>query len=135
MTAALSSHLEPYFSAWNAHDPDGVAAALTEGGTYTDPTVIGSPLAREQIAEHARALFTAFPHLTIEVLSTQRAADGTEVARWLMRGTNTGPLHGQFPTGRCVALAGVDVITVTDGKIGSVQGYFDRQGMAEQLGL
>ena len=52
-----------------------------------------------------------------------------------MRGTNTGPLRGQFPTGRGVALAGVDVITLADGKIGSVQGYFDRQTMAEQLGL
>ena len=56
MTAALSSQVEPYFRAWNAHDPDGVAAALAEGGTYTDPTVTGSALTAAQVAEHARAL-------------------------------------------------------------------------------
>jgi len=44
MTTALSFQVEPYFRAWNAHDPDGVAAALADGGTYTDPTVTGSPL-------------------------------------------------------------------------------------------
>lgn len=134
MITTLSSQVEPYFRAWNTHDPEGVAAALADGGTYTDPTVTGSPLTGAQIAEHARALFTAFPDLTFEVLSAQHA-DGTQVARWLMRGTNTGPLRGQFPTGRCLALPGVDVITVTGGKIGSVQGYFDRQTLAEQLGL
>jgi len=135
MTAILSSQLESYFRAWNTHDPEGVAAALADGGTYTDPTVTGSPLTGAQIAGHARALFTAFPDLSFEVLSSQHAASGTEVARWLMRGTNTGPLRGQVPTGRGVTLAGVDVITVTAGKIESVQGYFDRQTMAEQLGL
>jgi predicted ester cyclase/heme-degrading monooxygenase HmoA len=144
-TAALSSPVEPYFRAWNTHDPDGVAAALAEGGTYTGPTITGAPLTGAQIADHARALFTAFPDLTFEVLGSQRVANGTEVAQWLMRGTNTGPLRGLFQTGRSaalpgvtgrsLALPGVDVITVTDGKIGSVQGYFDRQTMAEQLGL
>ena len=145
ITASLSSPAEPYFRAWNTHDPDGIAAALAEGGTYTDPTISGAPLTGAQIAGHARAVLTAFPDLSFEVLGSQRVANGTEVVRWLMRGTNTGPLRGLFQTrrsvalpgvtGRSLALPGVDVITVADGKIGSVQGYFDRQTMAEQLGL
>jgi steroid delta-isomerase-like uncharacterized protein len=135
MTAALSTQAESYFRAWNTHDPDGVAAALAEGGTYTDPIVTGPALSGTRIVEHACALFTAFPDLSFEVLSAQRGADGTEMARWLMRGTNTGPLLGQFPTGRALALAGVGLISVTDGEIESVQGFFDRQTMAEQLGL
>jgi steroid delta-isomerase-like uncharacterized protein len=135
MITALPSQVEPYFKAWNAHDPDGVAAALADGGTYTDPTVTGSPLTGAQIAEHARALFTAFPDLNFEVLSSQPAGHGTQVAQWLMRGTNTGSLRGQFPTGRGVALAGVDVITLDSRQIRSVQGYFDRQTLAEQLGF
>jgi heme-degrading monooxygenase HmoA/ketosteroid isomerase-like protein len=145
ITASLSSLAEPYFRAWNSHDPDGIAAALAEGGTYTDPTISGAPLTGAQIAGHARAVLTAFPDLSFEVLGSQRVANGTEVVRWLMRGTNTGPLRVLFQTGRSVALPGVtgrslalpgvDVITVADGKIGSVQGYFDRQTMAEQLGL
>ena len=90
------------------------------------------------LAEHVRALLAAFPDLNFEVVSCQPAdvgTDGTMVVQWLMRGTNTGSLRGLFPTGRTVALPGVDVITIRDGEIRSVEGYFDRQTMAEQLGL
>jgi SnoaL-like polyketide cyclase len=62
-------------------------------------------------------------------------ADGTMVVQWLMRGTNTGPWNGQPPTGRVMAVRGVDVFTVKAGKITSAEGYFDRQGLAEQLGF
>jgi steroid delta-isomerase-like uncharacterized protein len=137
MPAPALTQAAAYFEAWNARDAGAVTAALADGGTYADPTT-ESPLAGPALAEHARALFAAFPDLNFEVVSCQPAdagADGTMVVQWLMRGTNTGPLRGQFPTGRTVALAGVDVITITDGEIRSVEGYFDRQTMAEQLGL
>jgi predicted ester cyclase len=129
---------EAYFGAWNAHDPDAVSAAFTKGGTYVDPTVSGSPLCGSALAEHARALFIGFPDVRFEVLGIQPengGADGAVAARWQMRGTNTGPLGRMAPTGRLVALRGVDVITFTCGKIGSVEGFFDRQTRAEQLGL
>ncbi len=127
----------PYFEAWNAHDAEAVTAALADGGTYADPTT-ESPLAGPALAGHVRALCAAFPDLNFEVVSSQPAdagADGTLVVQWLMRGTNTGSLRGLFPTGRTVALPGVDVITISGGQIRSVEGYFDRQAMAEQLGL
>lgn len=55
MTAAPSSLplVEPYFAAWTARDPDAVAAAFAEGGSYTGPTVTGPPLTGTAIAEHA----------------------------------------------------------------------------------
>ena len=137
MSAPALTQAAPYFQAWNAHDAGAVTAALADGGTYADPTT-ESPLAGPALAEHVRALFAAFPDLNFEVVSCQPAdagADGTMVVQWLMRGTNTGPLRGLFPTGRTVALPGVDVITIRDGEIRSVEGYFDRQTMAEQLGL
>jgi hypothetical protein len=39
MTAAPSSLplVQPYFAAWTARDPEAVAAAFTEGGTYPRP--------------------------------------------------------------------------------------------------
>jgi steroid delta-isomerase-like uncharacterized protein len=140
MTALLDSPslVERYFGAWNARDPGAVAAAFAAGGTYTDPTVGGPPLAGTAIAEHARALLAAFPDLSFEVLGGQPAGgqpNGTVVAQWLMRGTNTGPWNGQPPTGRTVTVRGVGVITGTDGQVTSAEGYFDRQGLAEQLGF
>jgi len=137
MTAPPSSLLlvEPYFDAWNVRDPEAVAAAFAEGGTYTDPTVTGPPLTGTAITEHARALVTAFPDLSFEILGGHLANGGQVITRWLLRGTNTGPWNGQPPTGRPVAVLGVDVLTVTAGKITSVEGYFDRQRVAEQLGF
>jgi SnoaL-like polyketide cyclase len=90
-----------------------VTTAVADGGTYADPTT-ESPLAGPALAEHVRALLTAFPDLNFEVVSCQPAdvgTDGTMVVQWLMRGTNTGSLRGLIPTGRTVTLPGVDVIT------------------------
>ena len=85
-----------------------------------------------------RALLTAFPDLRFEVLGGQPAdgqATGTVVAQWLMRGTNTGPWNGQPPTGKTVTVRGVGVSAGADGQVTSAEGYFDRQGLAEQLGF
>ena len=137
MTAPPSSLplVEPYFDAWNARDPEAVAATFAEGGTYTDPTVTGPPLTGAAITEHARALLTAFPDLSLEILSGHPADGGQVTAQWLLHGTNTGMWNGQPPTGQPVAMRGVDVFGLTAGKITSVEGYFDRQTMAEQLGF
>lgn len=132
------SLVQRYFDAWNARDPDAVAAAFAADGTYTDPTVGGPPLTGTAIAEHARALMTAFPDLTFEILGGQSArgqANGTTVAQWLMHGTNAGPWNGQPPTGRTVTLPGVGVMAGVDGQVTSAEWYFDRQGLAEQLGF
>jgi steroid delta-isomerase-like uncharacterized protein len=133
------TQVDPYFIAWNARDADGVVAAFAEGGTYTDPAVTGPPLSGAAIAEHVGALFTAFPDLTLEMLSVQLlngdASDCTVVVRSLMRGTNTGSLGGWSPSGCSVALPGAEFISLANGKITSVDRYFDRQTMAEQLGF
>ena len=137
MTAISGSLMEAeaYFGAWNAHDPEAVAATFTEGGTYTGPTVRGHPLTGTAITEHARALLTAFPDLTFEIVGAHPAGGRQVMTQWVMHGTNTGPWNGQPPTSHSVAVQGVDVLTVTAGKITSAEGYFDRQAMAEQLGF
>jgi steroid delta-isomerase-like uncharacterized protein len=137
MPAPALTGSAPYFEAWNAHDAGAVTAALADGGTYADPTTEGQ-LAGPALAEHACALFAAFPDLSFEVAGSQpgdAGEEGTMMVQWLMRGTNTGLWNGQQPTGRPVAIRGVNVFTVTGGKITSVEGYFDRQTLAEQLGF
>ena len=137
MAAPLDSPstAERYFDAWNACDPQAVAAAFAEDGTYTDPAVTGPPLTGTAVAEHARALLTAFPNLTFEILGSQPADDGRVITQWLAGGTNTGPWDGQPPTGRRLAMRGVDVVTIQGGQIRSAERYYDRQAMAEQLGF
>lgn len=123
-----------YFDMWNRRDPEAIAATFAEGGTYTDPN---SPegLSGRAIAEYAAGLFAAFPDLSFDVLDHHATGDGTVAARWLMRGTNTGPFRGSPPTGATVALPGADFISVEGDKVRSVEGYFDRSTFVEQLGL
>ena len=123
-----------YFDAWTHRDADGIIAAFTEGGTYSDPSV-GQGISREATANYARGLWDAFPDLTFEIISNAETEPGTVVAQWLMRGTNTGSLQGLPPTGRAVAVPGADFIKVERDKIRSVQGYFDSRAVPEQLGL
>lgn len=59
------------------------------------------------------------------------------VLQWRMRGTNSGaPLPGApAATGGTVDLPGVDVVSLAEGRIVDVVGYFDQKTFVEQLGL
>ena len=93
---------QSYFDAWNRRDPEAIVATFAEGGTYTDPNV-PEGLRDRAIGEYAAGLFTAFPDLSFDIISPHATGDGTVAARWLMRGTNTGPLRENPPTGATVA--------------------------------
>jgi steroid delta-isomerase-like uncharacterized protein len=123
-----------YFDAWIRRDADGIIAAFTEGGTYSDPTA-GQGLSRNATADYARGLWDAFPDLTFEIISKAQTGPEAVAAQWIMRGTNTGSLQGLPPTGRSVELPGADFIQVEADKVRSVQGYFDSRALPEQLGL
>jgi steroid delta-isomerase-like uncharacterized protein len=123
-----------YFDAWNRHDAAAVAASFAPDGTDTDPTA-GPGLKPEATAAYAAALFTAFPDLVFDLDAIHAVDDRAVVGRWVMRGAQTGTLRDIPPTGRRVALPGVDVLTVASEGIASVVGYFDRQTPLEQLGL
>jgi steroid delta-isomerase-like uncharacterized protein len=126
--------VESYFDAWNRRDAEALIATFEEGGTYSDPAA-GQGLAGQAIAAYAKSLWSGFPDLAFDIQSAGRTEQGVVAARWLMRGTNTGSFRGLPPTGRAVALAGVDFIEVKGDKIQSVQGYFDTRVVPEQLGL
>jgi steroid delta-isomerase-like uncharacterized protein len=126
--------VQGYFDAWNRHDPEAIAATFVQGGTYTDPNA-PEGLSGRAIAEYSSDLFAAFPDLLFDLVSHSSTDDEVVAARWVMRGTNTGPLRGNPPSGGTVVLPGADFIAVEGDKIRSVQGYFDRSTFVEQLGL
>jgi steroid delta-isomerase-like uncharacterized protein len=135
VTVIVEDTVDRYFEAWNHHDPPSVVRALIDGGTYTDPTIVGAPLSGDALAAHVQDLLDGFPDLSFEIVQVAAPTDSVVLARWLMRGTNLGSFRGAPPSGREVSLEGIDAITLTDGGLASVEGYFDRQTMAEQLGL
>ncbi len=111
-----------YFDAWNRHDPEAIAATFVQGGTYTDPNA-PEGLSGRAIAEYSSDLFAAFPDLLFDLVSHSSTDDEVVAARWVMRGTNTGPLRGNPPSGGTVVLPGADFIAVEGDKIRSVEIY------------
>jgi steroid delta-isomerase-like uncharacterized protein len=112
-----------------------VPAALTDGGTYEDPTT-GGPLAGDALAANVAGVLAGFPDVHFDVVSVSTNGD-TASAQWRMRGTNTGPLPGGPATGGTLDLPGADFFTydAEADKISSVVGYFDTATMLAQLGL
>ena len=98
-----------------------MAELVTDDIVWEDPALPGAGARhRRRAGVHARGVGrvprpafdeTDPPHLTV---------GGDEVAwRWRMRGTNTGRLDppGFAPTGRAMAIEGVDLWTMRDGRI------------------
>jgi len=61
-------------------------------------------------------LHTAYPDLRFTVDDLVAEADRV-VIRWTMRGTNTGPMFGQPPTGQSVEQTAIVIFGIAGGKI------------------
>ena len=82
-----------------------------------------------------RNLFRAFPDFSFEVLDI--VASGEQAAvRWRATGTFSGPaqFEGLSPTGARVELEGIDLLTISDGKIRQNLAYTNSTEMGRQLG-
>ncbi|MFF5018978.1 nuclear transport factor 2 family protein [Streptomyces sp. NPDC001165] len=108
-----------YFEAWNATDADAlakaVAAAWSEGGTYTDP--LADVRGHEQIVAVIQAAHEQFPGFEFRLAGD---VDGNHhIARFGWELVSTA--DGSAP------VAGSDVVTLDeDGRITSVLGFLDR---------
>jgi steroid delta-isomerase-like uncharacterized protein len=79
-------------------------------------------------------LLRAFPdlHLTVE----DQLVEGDRVAfRWSATGTHTGPLGAAPPTGKSVALDGLIVDLMANGKVRERWEQWDQSLMLQQLGF
>jgi SnoaL-like domain len=54
--------------AWNRHDADALVAVYAEGGTYHNPR-FDHPLTGQALADFAKALWVAYPDMSLEVIS------------------------------------------------------------------
>jgi steroid delta-isomerase-like uncharacterized protein len=93
------------FAAWNAHDPDAVAAAVAEDAVIRD---VGSPeVVRGRAAIRARAadLLAAFPDFALRQLDLIVGEDAN-AERWEATGTHRGRFLGMAATGRRIQVEG-----------------------------
>ena len=82
--------------------------------------------APSEVLPYASGLFSAFPDLRFE-LHVTAVDEPYVVAQWTMIGTQSGPLNGLPPTEARIKLPGIDVITLGESGLLSVEGYFDHR--------
>lgn len=122
------------YAAWNAHDPDAVAAVFAEDAVVREVGTGQESRGRAAVRARAVALLTAFPDLTLErvalVVDADRHAD-----RWVLSGTHRGELFGIPPTGRRVRIEGATFTRLgPDGLVIEDVHFSDTLGLMQQLG-
>jgi steroid delta-isomerase-like uncharacterized protein len=122
------------YAAWNAHDPDAVAAVFAENAVLSEVGRPGEVRGRAAIRERAAMLLGAFPDFRLErielVIDGDRHAD-----RWVMTGTHRGPLFGLPATGRAVRVEGATFTRLgPDGLVAEDVHLTDFAGLMAQLG-
>jgi steroid delta-isomerase-like uncharacterized protein len=94
----------------------------------------GMPQGPDAIRATVNAFRTAFPDLHVEL--EELVAEGDKVtARAVMHGTHEGPLFGMAPTHKKVAVPGLTMVTVKDGRVRESWVKNDVLAMFAQLGL
>lgn len=76
----------------------------------------------------------AFPDMRITI-DDLIAEDDKVVVRWTARGTHQGELTGIAPTGKAVALSGIIVSRLSNGKVVEEFETFDEVSLLRQLGV
>jgi glyoxylase-like metal-dependent hydrolase (beta-lactamase superfamily II)/predicted ester cyclase len=124
-----------YFSAIGAHDLDAAVALWATGGREH---VRGQAdvLAPDGVRTFIASLLDALPDLAVEIVSST-SQDERCALQWRYTGTFAGPgrLSGVAPTGDPVAFEGLDLITVRDGLIQSIDAFTDTMTIPRQIGM
>jgi steroid delta-isomerase-like uncharacterized protein len=76
----------------------------------------------------------AFPDVQINVEDMIGEGDKV-VVQWTFHGTHRGPFQGIPATGKIVEWDGLDLYTITDGKIASLTRKADSRTLLKQLGV
>jgi steroid delta-isomerase-like uncharacterized protein len=110
--------------------------ALKQVEKLVDPAVLGKPMGGRGPHETIvviENLRRAFPDLAFDV--EEMVAEGDRVvARWTMTGTQFGPLFAIAATGRGVAVRGITIFRINDGRWAETWGSWDMPHMLSQLG-
>ena len=88
----------------------------------------------DEIASYFDDALAAISDFNMEVVSIAAQNDDVFV-QWHMTGSHTGPLLGIAPTGKRLAIDGMDHFVVHDGKVVSNFVVFDQMQYGRQLGM
>ena len=132
--ADITEVLQRTVDAWNAHDPDAVAAGYAEDAKIYD---VGFPeplQGRQAIRDLAAGYMAAFSDLRVEV--EEPIVSGNRSAQeWKITGTNDGELMGRPATGKSATTYGCATAEFgDDGLVHHGGSYWNAAALARQLG-
>ena len=121
--------------AWNRHDADALIAQYAEDATYQTPR-FDHPLKGKAIGDFLKSVLKAYPDVRLEAIRQGDIGGGLVASQLVLHATHTGTfMDGTPASGRTVAYAIASFAQIEGDKIRSEHVYFDRQTVAEQLGL
>ena len=103
---------------------------------YADDFVDDSPgggKGRDLIKQAVTGFHKAFPDLRIEI-EDAFAVDDKVVLRYTAHGTQMGPYYDVPPSGKAVAVRGITIFQIVNGKIKTEWTEYDRLGAMRQIG-
>lgn len=104
---------------------------------YADDFVDDSPgggTGRDLIKEAVTGFHKTFPDLRIEIEDAFAVEDKT-VLRYTARGTQTGPYYEIPASGKAIAIRGITIFRIVNGKIKTEWTEYDRLGVMRQIGV
>ena len=119
---------------WNRGNLSAVSEVMTADAKYHGPHMPDGLGTRENWSQAISMYRAAFPdtHVSFEELI---AGGDIVVGRWSATGTHTGPMPGIPPTGKPIAIRGITIYRISDGKIVEAWEQLDMLGMWQQLGV
>jgi steroid delta-isomerase-like uncharacterized protein len=113
---------------------DAVSEFFTPDFVSHDPALPEDLHGPEEFKQFAAMYRNAFPdlHITIE---DQFAKEDKVVTRFTSRGTHQGEFEGITATGQRIAVEGISIDRMVDGKSAEAWTIVDTMGMMQQLGV
>ena len=133
-TKAITQIVTELVEAWNAHNPERVAALYAQTHEGTDVGVANPLRGPEAVRQMVTRYLGAFPDL--EFTEQETIVQGQRAAlMWQARGTHRGPLMNIPATNRRTEMRGMSLLTVEDGKITRETSIWDVAGFLRSIGL
>ena len=121
------------FSIMNERDIEPLRQLWSDDIVERFPT--GTIHGPDAMAEYFQGLFAALPDFHMRVVAIAETGEDVFV-HWHLPGTQTGaPFEGIDPTGRAVAIDGIDHFVLRDGKVVTNFVVYDQMQFARQIGL